>query len=173
MVQKQFHRHFATQGLNLYWIIIRSSAIEIFTPQADTGIRAYVWLPPVHGVLYLQHVWHPAYIHRSLERRRIGNVGWHWACVLDDYRGDYHCRRYAEFHLCATHLVLVLSDGNYLPLGSSKESTAAQGFYKHPCFECLSDEVQELCPCLSDATHALRQSWTGNRLSRSRLSEMW
>ena len=120
---------------------VRPSAVEIFTPQANTGICAYVRLPPVHGVLYLRHVRHPAHIHRSLERGRIGYVGWHRSRVLDYYRDDYHCRHYAEFHLCTTHMVLVLSDGYHLPLGGSKEGTAAQGFYEHPRFECLSDEV--------------------------------
>ena len=147
--KKNFHRHFATPGLDLYcgthrthlydWsrddqhleraLVVRScvssrqhvrpSAVEVFTPQANTGIRAYFRLPPVHGVLYLQHVRHPADIHCSLERGRIGNVGWHRARLLDYYRGDYHCRRYAEFHLCATHMVLVLSNGYHLPLGGS------------------------------------------------------
>ena len=101
------------------WQYVRSFAVKILTPQAHTGIRAYVRFPPVHGVLYLQHVRPPTHIHRSLERGRIGNVGWHRACVLDYYRDDNHCRHYAEFHLCATHLVLVLSDGYYLQLGGS------------------------------------------------------
>ena len=170
--KKNFHRHFATPGLNLYWIIIAYIIVGWFYPvvglialicmigpvmtsiwkgrwwcghvcprgnmydrllskysphkpipafvrKANTGIRAYFRLPPVHGVLYLQHVRHPADIHCSLERGRIGNVGWHRARLLDYYRGDYHCRRYAEFHLCATHMVLVLSNGYHLPLGGS------------------------------------------------------
>ena len=32
MVQKQFHRHFATQGLNLYWIIIAYIIVGWFYP---------------------------------------------------------------------------------------------------------------------------------------------
>ena len=123
------------------WQYVRSFAVKILTPQAHTGIGAYFRLPPVHGVLYLQHVRHPAHIHRSLERGRFSHVERYWPCVLDDYRDDYHCRRYAEFNLRATHMVFVLSDGYYLLLGGSKEGTAAQGFYEHPCFECLSDEV--------------------------------
>ena len=166
--KKNFHRHFAAPGLNLYWIIIayiivgwfypvvglialicmigpvmtsiwkqhleralvvrtrmssrqlvRPSVVEVLTPQANTCIRAYVRLPPIHGVLYLWHVRPPTHIHRSLERGRISDVERYRARILDDYRDDNHCRHYAEFHLCATHLVLVLSDGYYLQLGGS------------------------------------------------------
>ena len=152
---------------------VRPPVVEVLTPQTNTGIRAYVRFPTVHGVLYLWHVRHPTHIHRSLERGRFGYVEWYWSRVLDNYRDDYHSRRYAEFHLCATHLVLVLSDGYYLPLGGSEEGTATPSLYKHPCIECLSDALYELCPRLSDATHTLRQPWAGNRLSRFRLSEMW
>ena len=151
---------------------VRPSFIEILTPQANTGIRAHVRLPPVHGVLYLQHVRHPTDINRSLERGRIDNVEWYRSRVLDDYRDDYHRRCYAEFHLCATHMVLVLSHGYHLPLGGSEEGATAQGLYEHSRIKCLSDEVQELRPSLSDATHTLRQPRTGDWLSRSRLSEM-
>jgi len=105
--------------------------------------RAYLRFPPVHGVLYLQHVRHPTHIHRSLERGRNGYLEWHWSRVLDDYRGDNHRRCYAEFHLCATHLVLVLSHGYYLTLGGSEEGATAQGLYEHSRIKCLSDERQE------------------------------
>ena len=134
---------------------VRPSAVEVLTAQADTSVRAHIRFPPVHGILHLQHVRHPVDINRSLERGRIGYVEWHRARLLDDYRGDYDCRRYAEFHLCTTHLVLVLSHGYYLPLGGSKEGTTAQGLYKHPRIKCLSDEMQELRPRLPDATHTL------------------
>ena len=90
---------------------------------------------------------------------------WHRSRILDDYRDDYHCRRYAEFYICPSYMVFVLPHGYHLTLGSSKEGTTAQGLYEHPCFECLSDEVQELCPRLSYATHTLRQPRTGGWLS--------
>ena len=90
---------------------VRPSVVEVLTPQADTCVCAYFRFPTVHGVLYLQHVRHPTDINRSLERGRNGYVEWHWSRVLDDYRDDYHRRCYAEFHLCATHLVLVLPHG--------------------------------------------------------------
>ena len=144
---------------------VRPSAVEVLTPQTNTSVRTYVRLPPVHGVLHFRYVWHPADSHRSLELGRLSHVEWHWPSVLDHYRDDHDCRCHAEFYLCATHLVLVLPHGYHLTLGSSKEGTTAQGLYEHPCFECLSDEVQELCPRLSDATHTLRQSRTGNWLS--------
>ena len=120
---------------------VRPFVVEVFTPQANTSIRAYFRFPTVHGVLYLWHVRYPADIHRSLERGRIGYVEWHWSRVLDDYRGDYHCRNHPLVHLCATHMVLVLSDGYHLPLGGSKEGSTAQGLHEHPRVECLSDEV--------------------------------
>ena len=190
--RKNFHRHFETPGLNLYWIIIAYIIVGWFYPVV--GLIALIcmigpvmtsiwkgrwWCGHVcprgnmYDVLYLWHVRHPTHIHRSLERGRFGYVEWYWSRVLDNYRDDYHSRRYAEFHLCATHLVLVLSDGYYLPLGGSEEGTATPSLYKHPCIECLSDALYELCPRLSDATHTLRQPWAGNRLSRFRLSEMW
>ena len=96
----------------------------------------------------------------------------HWSRVLDDYRDDNYCWCYAEFHLCTSHLVLVLPHGYHLALGGSKEGTAAQGLYERPRVECLSDEVQTVRPRMSDAAHALRQSRTGDWLSASRLSEM-
>ena len=81
---------------------------------------------------------------------------WYWACVLDDYRDDHHCRCHTEFHLCATHLVFILSHGNYLPLGSSEEGSVAQSLYEYPRIKCLPDEMQDVRPCLSNATYALR-----------------
>ena len=198
--KKQFHRHFATPGLNLYWIIIAYIIIGWFYPVIGlialicmigpvlTSIwRGRFWCGNVcpRGNLYDRllskyspHKPIPAFVHTFGFRlfmvffifgmfgiQLTFTVPWSegglamWSSIgrvfLDYYRGDNHCRRYAEFHLCATHLVLVLSDGYYLPLGGSKECTTAKGLYEHPRIECLSDEVQELCPRLSDATHPL------------------
>ncbi len=74
----------------------------------------------------------------------------------------------------------------------AEESSTAKGIHKHPRVECLSDErqeqreppsslgwpsrvwrrqsqVQAMCPRLPDATHTLRLSRRGHRLSASRL----
>ena len=47
--KKNFHRHFATPGLNLYWIIIAYIIIGWFYPVI--GLIALI----IHGVLYLLH----------------------------------------------------------------------------------------------------------------------
>ena len=135
---------------------IRPLVVEIFTPSPNTQVRALLRVPSVHGFLYLRHVRLPTDFHRSLEWGRLSNVEWYRSCVLDDYRDDHHCRCHAEFYLCATHLVFVLSHGNDLPLGCPEEGSIAQGFYEYPCVERMSDEVQDVCPCLSNATYALR-----------------
>ena len=149
--KKTFHRHFATPGLNLYWIIIAYIIVGWFYPVV--GLIALIcMIGPVMTSIWKGRWWcghvcprgnmyDRLDINRSLERGRNGYVEWHWSRVLDDYRGDYHCRCYAEFHLCATHMVLVLSDGYHLPLGGSKEGSTAQGLHEHPRVECLSDEV--------------------------------
>ena len=98
---------------------------------------------------------------------RLSYVEWHWPCILDDYRDDHHCWCHTELHLCATHLVFVLSDGNYIFMRSSEVCSAAQSLYEHPCSRHMSDEVQAVCPCMPHAAHALRQPRTRNRLSQS------
>ena len=151
---------------------VRPAALEIFAPQADTGLRAHIRLPPVHGVLHLRHVRRTADADRALERGRMGHVERHRTRVLDHHRDDHWGRRRAELHLCAENLVLLLSDGDHLPLGSAEESSAAQSLHEHPRDGGLPDEVQELRPRMPDAANALRQSGRGEGLSGSRLSEM-
>ena len=151
---------------------VRPSAVEILAPQADSRFRANLRFPPVHGAFHLHDVRHPTDADRSLERGRIAYVERHWSRVLDDYR-DYDCRRrYAEFHLCASHMVFVLSYGNHFVVGGTQEAAASQALYRRARCSHLPDEVQELRPRLSHATHALRQPRSGDWLSASRLPEV-
>ena len=90
--RKNFHRHFATPGLNLYWIIIAYIIIGGIFPVVGlialicmigpvmTSIwkgrwwcghvcprgNMYLRFPTVYGVLHLRHVRHPAEF-RALE----------------------------------------------------------------------------------------------------------
>ena len=58
-------------------------------------------------------------------------------------------------HLCASYLVLLLSDGNNLTLGGTKEGVSVQSFHHCACQQRLPDEVQAMCPCVSYAAHTL------------------
>ena len=99
-------------------------------------------------------------------------MGRHREGVLDYHPDDNHRRRNPVVYLRTTHMVLVLPDGYYLKLGGSEEGTAAQAVHEHPRTEFLPNEMQELRPCLPDATHALRFSWRRNRIFASRLPEV-
>ena len=81
-------------------------------------IKTYLRIPPVHGVLHLYYVRHPTEF-RTLERGRTGYVGRDWQGLLDDYRHDYYRWCHTLVHLCPTHMVFVLPDGNHLQLGST------------------------------------------------------
>ena len=75
-------------------------------------------LSSVHGVLHLHYVWHTTKL-CALERGWTSNVGWYRQGLLDDYRDDHHRWCHAFVHLCTTHMVFVLPDGNHLQLGST------------------------------------------------------
>lgn len=110
--KKNFHRHIATPGVNLYWIIIAYIIIGWFYPVI--GLIALICM-----ILHLRHVWHPTDTDCSLERGRTGHVERYWSRVLDHYPDDHHCWYHPLVHLCTSHLVFVLSDGNHLVVGSS------------------------------------------------------
>ena len=164
MQQKNFHRHFATPGVNLYWIIIAYIIIGWFYPVV--GLIALIcMIGPVMTSIWKGRWWcghvcprgnmydrllskyspHkpiPAFVRTFGFRlfmvffifgmfgiQLTFTVPWSegglamWSSIgrvfLDYYRGDNHCRYYALIHLCATHMVLVLSNGYHLPLGGS------------------------------------------------------
>ena len=54
-----------------------------------------------------------------LERGRTSHVGWYRQGILDNNRNDHHCWCHTLVHLCPTHMVFVLPDGNHLQLGST------------------------------------------------------
>ena len=120
---------------------VRPFVVEILTTQADSRFCAHLRLPPVHGVFHLRNVRHPADVHRSLERRRVGYVEWYRSRVLDNHCDDHHCRCYAEFHLCAAHLVFVLSDGNHIFMGSAQAQAPTPALYRCACFCRLPNEM--------------------------------
>jgi len=137
------------------WQHVRPPAVEVLAPPSYSGFCPHLWLPALYGVVHLQHVWHPAKP-SALGRRRLGHVGRHRACLLDDYRDDDRRRYHPLVHLRASDLVLLLSDGNHLALGGSEESAAAVVVHQYPCGKHLPDEVHELCPRLPDAAQTLR-----------------
>ena len=100
------------------WQYVRQIALEVFTPSSDSQVCANLRLSSVHGVLHLHYVWHTTKL-CALERGWTSHVGWYRQGLLDDYRHDYHRWCHAFFHLCTTHMVFVLSNGNHLQLGST------------------------------------------------------
>ena len=151
--KKQFHRHFATPGQPLYWIIIAYILLGWFFPVV--GLAAIIcmigpvlfsiwrgrwWCGNVcpRGNLYSQvlskyspHRPIPKFV-RTFGFRlfmvffiftmfgiQLSFVPWSQQSILDNHRGNHHRRHSTGIHLCTTHLVLVLSHGNHLQLGST------------------------------------------------------
>ena len=156
MPQKQFHKHFDTKGSQLYWIIFAYIIIGWFYPvigllalicmigpiltSSDTKVCQNLWVPSVHGVLYLHHVWHSAKS-GSLERRRNGYVEWYRSCILDHYCHDNCCGRHPVIYLCSTNMVQFLPYGKHIQLGGTKEGSSAKGVHKCSCVGWMWDEV--------------------------------
>ena len=73
-------------------------------------------------------------------------------------RGQSNRRRHRPLlHLCPSHLVLLLSHGYNVIVGSSEEATASQALHPYQGGRQLPDEVQELCPSMPHAAPTLRE----------------
>ena len=138
--KKNFHRHFATPGLNIYWIIIAYIIVGWFYPVV--GLIALIcMIGPVmtsiwKGRWWCGHVCPRGNMYDRLLSKysphkpipafvrtfgfRLFMVFFIFSMFGIQLTLTVPWRRcYAEFHLCATHLVLVLPHGYYLTLGGS------------------------------------------------------
>ena len=163
--KKNFHRHFATPGLNLYWIIIAYIIIGWFYPVIGlialicmigpvlTSIwRGRFWCGNVcpRGNLYDRllskyspHKPIPAFV-RTFGFRLFmvfGYVERNRSRILDDYRDDNYRRHHPIVYICSSYMVFVLPHGNHLVVGSSKTSATTQALHCCACCCYLPDEV--------------------------------
>ena len=159
--KKQFHRHFATPGLNLYWIIIAYIIIGWFYPVIGlialicligpvlTSIwRGRFWCGNVcpRGNLYDRllskyspHKPIPAFVRTF--GFRLFMVFFIFGMFLDDYRDDNYRRHHPIVYICSSYMVFVLPHGNHLVVGSSKTSATTQALHCCACCCYLPDEV--------------------------------
>ena len=155
MAAKQFHRHFPTKGISLYWILIVYLIIGAFYP--IIGLLALVcMIAPIAFSLrrgrwwcgnacprgnfydrvlskYSPHKPIPAFLRskgwrvficnlhnvRCADVFCLGRLVGNGQSVLEHhfcYNNCWHC---AFFHICATHMVFILSYGNTFFMGST------------------------------------------------------
>ena len=129
MAKKQFHRHYATKGPQLFWIIFAYLILGWFFPVL--GWAALIcMIGPVLTSVWKGRFWCGNVCPRGNMYDRLlskyysdvfclGRLGRNGLCVLENHLVDYDCRNNPVLHLCPSHMVQFLSDGFIVIMGGS------------------------------------------------------
>ena len=174
MAQKQFHRHFETPGLPLYWIIIAYIILAWFFPVV--GLLALIcMIGPVVTSIYKGRWWCGHVCPRGNMYDRLfifGMFGVQLTFTVPWSEGGLAMwagigRVFWTIIVMTTIVGVVLSFiyaprtwCSFCPMGTISSWVAPKKAPLPKAFtnirvECLSDEVQELCARLSHAAHTL------------------